>query len=81
MLEYLAFTHRYIPVGLLEHLPPKLNERPPRYRGRDEMETLLASDNYLDWMKIAEMFLGKAGEGFKFVPKHKSNSYDTEQQG
>lgn len=52
LLEYLSFTHRYIPIGLLEHLPPKINDRPPAYRGRDDMETLLASNNYKDWIKI-----------------------------
>lgn len=67
---------RYIPVGLLEVLPQKMNERPPPYYGRNELETLLASDNSKDWIKISEMFLGKAPESFKFVPKHKSNSYE-----
>lgn len=52
LLEYLSFTHRYIPIGILEHLPPKINDRPPAYRGRDDLETLLASDNYKDWIKI-----------------------------
>lgn len=52
LLEYLSFTHRYIPVGLLEHLPPKINDRPPAYRGRNDLETLLASSNYKDWIKI-----------------------------
>lgn len=52
MLEMLSFTHRYVPLGLLEHLPPKINDRPPLYRGRDDLETLLASDNYKDWIKI-----------------------------
>ncbi|RVD86609.1 uncharacterized protein DFL_004877 [Arthrobotrys flagrans] len=76
LCEYLSFTHRYVPVGLLEVLPPRIQDRPPRFKGRNELETLLASDDYRDWVKISDMFLGKAGEDFKFVPKHKSNSYD-----
>jgi tRNA-dihydrouridine synthase 3 len=52
LLEWLSFTHRYVPIGLLEHLPPHMNDRPPAYRGRNELETLLASDDYKDWVKI-----------------------------
>lgn len=74
-LEWLSFTHRYVPVGLLEVLPPKINNRPPAYRGRNELETLLASDKSSDWVTITEMFLGKVPEGFLFVPKHKANAY------
>ncbi|KAM3065900.1 tRNA-dihydrouridine synthase 3 [Clarireedia jacksonii] len=81
LLEWLSFAHRYVPVGLLEHLPPSLQDRPPAYRGRNELETLLASDNYMDWMKISEMFLGPAHKDFKFQPKHKSNSYEIEAEG
>ncbi|XXH05497.1 hypothetical protein Hte_011927 [Hypoxylon texense] len=81
LLEWLSFTHRYVPVGLLEYLPPSLNDRPPRYRGRNDLETLLASDNYKDWIKISEMFLGPAHPSFKFQPKHKSNSYEIEAEG
>jgi hypothetical protein len=29
------------------------------YKGRNELETLLASDDVADWMRIAEMFLGR----------------------
>ncbi|KAG7921215.1 hypothetical protein KL927_000459 [Ogataea polymorpha] len=76
LCEFISFTHRYIPVGILERLPPKLNERPPPWKGRNELETLLGSSDYKDWIKITEMFLGKAGEGFSFIPKHKSNSYE-----
>ncbi|RFU76752.1 trna-dihydrouridine synthase 3 [Trichoderma arundinaceum] len=78
LLEYLSFAHRYVPIGLLEHLPPRLNDRPPAYKGRNEMETLMASDNYKDWIKISEMFLGPVHPGFQFQPKHKSNSYEAE---
>lgn len=52
LLEWLSFSHRYVPVALLEHLPPNIQDRPPRFRGRNELETLMASDNYKDWMKI-----------------------------
>ncbi len=52
LLEWLSFAHRYVPVGILDHLPPSLQDRPPAYRGRNDLETLLASDNYLDWIKI-----------------------------
>ena len=48
------------------------------YKGRNELETLLASDDVADWMRIAEMFLGKPAPGFSFVQKHKSNSYTSE---
>lgn len=56
LLEFLSFFYRYIPVGILDHLPPSLNDRPPAYRGRDDLETLLASDNYKDWIKIRYVF-------------------------
>ncbi|KAK5945143.1 tRNA-dihydrouridine synthase 3 [Knufia obscura] len=88
LLEYLSFTHRYVPIGLLEVLPPKINERPPRYKGRNELETLLASDSYKDWIRISEMYLGKVSEAegksegeYGWVPKHKSNAWDGEAQG
>lgn len=57
LLEWLSFAHRYVPVGILDHLPPSLQDRPPAYRGRDDLETLLASDNYLDWIKIRYVVL------------------------
>lgn len=52
LLEWLSFAYRYVPVGILEHLPPRLQDRPPAWRGRNDLETLLGSDNYKDWMKI-----------------------------
>ncbi|KUJ24249.1 tRNA-dihydrouridine(47) synthase [NAD(P)(+)] [Mollisia scopiformis] len=81
LLEWLSFAHRYVPVGILAHLPPSLQDRPPAYRGRSDLETLLASDNYLDWIKISEMYLGPSHKDFKFQPKHKSNSYEIEAEG
>ncbi|KAI1195471.1 hypothetical protein F5X97DRAFT_308066 [Nemania serpens] len=81
LLEWLSFTCRYIPLGLLEHLPPDLQDRPPKYRCRDDLETLLASTNYKDWIKISEMFLGPAHPNFTFQPKHKSNSFEIDAEG
>ncbi|KAL8703998.1 MAG: hypothetical protein Q9201_002830 [Fulgogasparrea decipioides] len=81
LLEWLSFAYRYVPVGILEHLPPSLQDRPPAWRGRNDLETLLGSDNYKDWIKISEMFLGPAHKDFRFEPKHKSNSYEIEAEG
>ncbi|CAH0726505.1 unnamed protein product, partial [Brenthis ino] len=75
LLEWLSFLYRYIPVGLLERPPQKINERPPLYFGRNDLETLMASGNCADWIKISEMVLGPVPEEFKFLPKHKANSY------
>ena len=52
LLEWLSFAYRYVPVGILEHLPPSIQDRPPAWRGRNDLETLLGSDNYKDWIKI-----------------------------
>ncbi|CAR26563.1 hypothetical protein ZYGR_0H03800 [Zygosaccharomyces rouxii] len=73
--EFMSFFHRYIPMGICEKYPVQLNERPPNWKGRDEMETMLASPDASDWIKLSEMFLGKAEENFVFTPKHKSSSY------
>mmetsp|Transcript_7266 Transcript_7266/g.22329 ORF Transcript_7266/g.22329 Transcript_7266/m.22329 type:complete len:244 (-) Transcript_7266:39-770(-) len=75
LLEWLSFLHRYTPVGLLEVLPQRMNERPPPIIGRNDLETLFASDDARDWLKISELLLGKASDDFDFVPKHKANSY------
>ncbi|GAA6011175.1 hypothetical protein JCM10207_005526 [Rhodosporidiobolus poonsookiae] len=70
--ESLSFTHRYIPVGLLERGADQsvhMNQRPFPYKGRDELETLLASDQAKDWVNITSMFLGPPPEDWSFLPK------------
>ncbi|MED6204305.1 hypothetical protein PIB30_008124 [Stylosanthes scabra] len=81
LLEWLSYTCRYVPVGLLEVIPQRINWRPPSYYGRDELETLMASDSAADWIRISEMLLGKVPDGFTFAPKHKSNAYDRAENG
>ena len=48
----MSFLYRYIPIGLLERLPQKVNERPPDYFGRNDLETMMASPDSRDWVKI-----------------------------
>ncbi|KAL0422864.1 UNVERIFIED_CONTAM: tRNA-dihydrouridine(47) synthase [NAD(P)(+)]-like [Sesamum latifolium] len=81
LLEWLSYTCRYIPVGLLDVIPQRINWRPPSYFGRDDLETLMASDSAADWIRISEMLLGKVPSGFTFAPKHKSNAYDRAENG
>jgi tRNA-dihydrouridine synthase 3 len=76
LLEWLSFSCRYVPIGLLETMPPRINWRPRPYIGRNDLETKLASPNSADWVDISEMLLGKVPDGFSFTPKHKSSSYE-----
>lgn len=76
--EFMSFFHRYIPMGICERYPVKLNERPPYWQGRDELETKLGSVNVQDWIKLSEYFLGPVEPDFNFTPKHKSNSYSSQ---
>ncbi|KAL0572766.1 tRNA-dihydrouridine synthase 3 [Marasmius crinis-equi] len=78
LCEALSFQYRYVPIGLLERLPGRINDRAPAFKGRDELETLLASPDSRDWVKISEMFLGPAPEAWSFTPKHKSNAYESQ---
>ncbi|XP_037361063.1 tRNA-dihydrouridine(47) synthase [NAD(P)(+)]-like isoform X2 [Talpa occidentalis] len=75
LLEWLSFLCRYVPVGLLERLPQRINERPPYYMGRDYLETLMASQKAADWIRLSEMLLGPVPPNFVFLPKHKANAY------
>ena len=64
-----------MPVGLLERLPARIQERPPPFVGRSDLETLMASAAATDWVKITEMLLGPVPDGFAFTPKHVANAY------
>ncbi|WCJ39718.1 tRNA-dihydrouridine(47) synthase [NAD(P)(+)]-like [Euphorbia peplus] len=81
LLEWLSYTFRYVPVGLLEVIPQQINWRPPSYCGRDDLETMMASESAADWIQISELLLGKVPDGFTFSPKHKSNAYDKAENG
>jgi len=78
LLEWLSFLCRYIPVGILERTA-SIHETAPRgmyYVGRNELETLMASRNVKDWVRITEMLLGPVADSdFVFVPKHKASAY------
>jgi len=80
LLEWLSFTCRYVPLGLLEQTPQQINWRPRPYIGRNDLETKLGSSSPTDWIEITEMLLGKVPAGFTFVPKHKSASYESKAQ-
>jgi len=82
LLELLSFLCRYIPVGLLheEGGPPRINWRPPRYQGRCELETLMASTALEDWVELTiRAGLPPPKEDFKFNPKHKSNAHSNKE--
>ncbi len=57
LCEWQSFAHRYIPLGVLEVLPQKMNQRPPSYFGRNDLETLLASGNSKDWIKLRHLLI------------------------
>ena len=51
LLEWLSFLHRYIPVGLLEVQAAAMNWRSPGVLGRNDLETLFASEHPADWVR------------------------------
>jgi len=57
-----------------------IHQRPPSYVGRNDLETLLSSNQAEDWVKISTMLLGPPPENFTFQPKHKSNAYSKESE-
>lgn len=75
LLEWQSFLYRYVPHGLLECPPQRINQRPDTYVGRDDLETLMASPKCSDWVRLSEMLLGAVPDGYNFVPKHKANSF------
>ncbi|CAI9764351.1 unnamed protein product [Fraxinus pennsylvanica] len=81
LLEWLSYTCRYIAVSHLDIILQRIDRRTPSYFGRDDLETLMASDSAADWIRISEILLGKVPAGFTFSPKHKSNAYDRAETG
>lgn len=45
MTSFVYPAHRYVPLGLLEVVPAQINLRAEPFKGRSELETLLASSN------------------------------------
>jgi tRNA-dihydrouridine synthase 3 len=75
LLEWLSFLYRYVPVGILEKPPQRMNEWVPKHHGRNNLETIMSSPDSNDWVKITEMFLGKVPDNFDFLPKHRAHGY------
>jgi tRNA-dihydrouridine synthase 3 len=82
LLEFLSFTCRYVPVGLLEQgVKQSVNLRAPQFVARNDLEQLLSSHYVEDWIKLSELLICPRPANFQFLPKHKSNSYADEQNG
>eukprot|EP00656_Telonema_subtile_P001021 TRINITY_DN10486_c0_g1_i2.p1 TRINITY_DN10486_c0_g1~~TRINITY_DN10486_c0_g1_i2.p1 ORF type:complete len:596 (+),score=174.11 TRINITY_DN10486_c0_g1_i2:179-1966(+) len=84
LLEWMSFTHRYIPVGILGVEAARINWRPPRFTGRNDLETMMASNKVEDWLQVATLAglpAVKDVESYKFAPKHNSYAYDREPKG
>jgi len=82
LLEWLSFTCRYVPVGVLEQgYAQHMQHRVTPFVGRNDLETLLGSLDSDDWIKISTMLLGPPPEGFQFRPRHKANASGSSEQG
>ena len=73
LMEWLSYLCKYVPAAMLLS-SQKMQQRPPHFRGRDELEQLMASSRAEDWIKISEMLLGNVPPDFKFEAKHKSSN-------
>jgi hypothetical protein len=68
LCEALSFQYRYVPIGLLEVLPGRINDRAPAFRGRDELgmsspllvfiSVLLRADIHVLVLIVSHLFFG-----------------------
>nr|XP_060614335.1 tRNA-dihydrouridine(47) synthase [NAD(P)(+)]-like [Anolis sagrei ordinatus] len=75
LVQWQQFLCRYIPVGLLEHCPPKFGNRRPVSLSGDYLEVLMASNRTSDFVKISEMFLGPIPPGTTFSIAQNMKNY------
>lgn len=66
LLEWLSYTFRYIPVGLLDVIPQQINWRPPSYFGRDDLETRMMSESAGDWVRKIVLFFFNTPSCYSF---------------
>ena len=78
LLEWMSFLYRYVPVGCLETAQVRMNWKTQRFSGRDDLETLMASPNSADWVKLTTLLLGPVPPDYTFTPKHRANAYEND---
>lgn len=75
LLELQSFHCRYVPVGLLHQGASKLLWKVPQFKGRCELETLLASHEVHDWVELSvRAGLPPPHESYHFQATHKSSN-------